>query len=180
MRSGRGAGVAGLATLGAVALSTNGAQAALVEVGEQSFTRLSDGSLQVTFENGKSIIVPPGDWSIVDGRVFIEETAISQSGNSASDVAAVSGGGGNLTSLSFNNPLVIATGGALLGYYFADRDSDSGSSGSSTTPSDFQASGTVLTGTISNDRTKPVTMQARKSLQIWAGLSSAPLAPSVM
>lgn len=118
---GRWASLFGLAAGGA--LVTQGAEAALVEVATQSFTRLSDGSLQVTFASGRSLIVPEGDWTLVNGRVFVESAAVSLSGASLSDTAAVSDASPDSVTL-FGRTLAPWTlaggalgGGLVLGYY---------------------------------------------------------------
>ena len=123
----------------AVSVATKGAEAELVEVATQSFTQLSDGSLQVTFANGRSVIVPAGDWTLVDGRLFIENTAISQSGAGTSSVVQTSGGQGFLSGI---NPGVLAGGAAALGFL---ASSASGSDDSGTT---IRASGLSLSGKI--------------------------------
>lgn len=121
------------------------AKAELVEVATQSYTRLDDGSLQVTFVNGRSIIVPDGDWTLVNGRVFIESAAVSLSGVGLSSSAA--GSSGTVPFLGMEvTPMNIALGGFALGVLASDYKSDS----SSSDPDTIEVSGVALTGEIRN------------------------------
>jgi len=139
----------GALAFGLGVLSVRGAEAELVEVATQSYTRLGDGSLQVTFQNGRSVIVPEGDWTIVGGRVFIEEVSINQAGTGTSGVAAISGPGQTISIFGQSIPAWQLMSGAMVtGYLIGDQSSDDGSS--SDTTSTLEASRTALSGSIRN------------------------------
>ncbi len=132
------------AVLGFVA-GSRVADAELVEVATQSYTQLSDGSLQVTFANGRSVIVPSGDWTFVNGRLFMESTAISQAGTSTATTAQTSVPAD--ASLADINPWTLAAGSVGLGLLMG---SDSGGGGEGSDQG-IRASGTTLSGKIENE-----------------------------
>ena len=72
--------LAGFGFFGAAFIGSDAAEAALVEVRVQGATRLSDGSLQVTFENGRSIIVPAGDWAWLMGVCSSKKRQLASQG----------------------------------------------------------------------------------------------------
>ncbi len=152
----------GLAMLGAlfgVGLGTQAAEAELVEVATQAYSELSNGALQVTFANGRSVIVPSGDWTLIEDRVFIESSAISLAGASTETTATTAQAPGLVDGavdlIADLDPLTLAGGSLALGYLLNSESSsgdDSDDSGDG-----IRASGTTLSGTISNETSAGVT-----------------------
>ena len=134
----------------ALAFAANSAEAELVEVRVRNYTELRDGSLQVTLENGRSIIVGAGDWTVVEGRVYIESSVVSSSGTGVSSAAT---GNSDFSVFGYEiNPWMLA-GGALAGGYLISRESgseDSDDDDTTASSSKIEPSGTTLTGTITN------------------------------
>ncbi len=126
---------------------TPSAEAELIEIDARSYSQLPDGSLQVTFSNGRTAIVGSGDYTFVDGRLFIESSVLPSVGTSATAAANVSSGGFQL--FGTNGYLVLGGAAAGLGGLYVatrDDDDDKGSSSSST----LKAVNQLNTSTITN------------------------------
>ena len=119
---------------------TPSAEAELIEIDARSYSQLPDGSLQVTFSNGRTAIVGSGDYTFVDGRLFIESSVLPSVGTSATAAANVSSGGFQL--FGMNGYLVLGGAAAGLGGLYVatrDDDDDKGSSSGSSSSSALKA-----------------------------------------
>ena len=137
-------------SLGTLGFTTS-AEAELIEIDARSYSQLPDGSLQVTFGNGRTAIVGSGDYTFVDGRLFIESSVLPSVGTSATVAANVSSGGFQL--FGTNGYLVLGGAAAGLGgLYLATRDDDDdkGSSSGASSSSTFKAVNQLNTSTITN------------------------------